>query len=859
MDNIRSAIEILFYQKEPDLVLKEFEDLKKLNDYKKNILPIDIVNKNDFKQKYTCGPYTGNQADQLYNILINSWMLGKDNLISIFNVLIEFGKNVLRLKDGNPICKYDDFFRWHEMTSLIGEDILTCSFLANEEKNDVYERKKFAWKLVLESDNTQLNNFFCRGLSELHCHLNASSINFDANWLAIMNEPKHQKENWFNEFNDNQLYKHALLAAYIRMYLFISINDINDSNLFLKQFEMIWSANDKLSLVEFYLNDLQSEIATQSSLRGHVFENKSIDYAVPISLSRQDEKTIVERFLVGERKLMYQCFQSIFYRNTTELPSIFYYYLIVKCNVKKLLVQHNKIKGFENFTYFDKNKKKFVKNAHNSAYNELIPKATIQSYQNDPNIDYYEFRIAPEKNAFSIRKELNNHSNYLKKEPSLCLNVNNDKGLYDRFEKEIPHCVLHFIKKPDPDKYFEDNFLNSQICRNSDGRKQYAKEALAIETLLKRNEKRIVGIDAANSEFGCRPEVFAIVFRQLQHINRDTSLDMIIDNECDDLGITYHVGEDYYDVVDGLRAIEEAILFLNLIDGSRLGHAVALGIDVVKYYKERKNNIIIPKQDLLDNCVWLLHKMDEYGIQDRTGARDKLLFLFQRLANELYPNYKLKDYHVYYLSWLLRGDDPYLYQSNLCEPPKDSFDKYDLNHFDIQINLARDNEEARELYNAYHFDPKSKHKGRQSEEISLSNGIVEIINEIQVEMRKDIAHRKIAIEVNPTSNLRICNIDTYDTHPILKFRNYGLSGIDDANDCPQISVSINTDDKGIFATSLEKEYTLMALAVEKMKTEDGKPKYQPNNILVWLEGIRQEAFTQRFVKTWHNDLTKRKQ
>ena len=109
-----------------------------------------------------------------------------------------------------------------------------------------------------------------------------------------------------------------------------------------------------------------------------------------------------------------------------------------------------------------------------------------------------------------------------------------------------------------------------------------------------------------------------------------------------------------------------------------------------------------------------------------------------------------------------------------------------------------------------------------------------------------MARRKIAIEVNPTSNLRICNIDTYDTHPVVKFRNYGLSVIDEYNDCPQISVSINTDDKGIFATSLEKEYTLMALALEKQKTAEGKPKFQPNNILNWLEGIRQEAEIQRF-------------
>jgi len=40
----------------------------------------------------------------------------------------------------------------------------------------------------------------------------------------------------------------------------------------------------------------------------------------------------------------------------------------------------------------------------------------------------------------------------------------------------------------------------------------------------------------------------------------------------------------------------------------------------------------------------------------------------------------------------------------------------------------------------------------------------------------------------------------------------------------------------------------MALALEKQKTVDGKPKFQPNNILNWLEGLRQEAEIQRFGK-----------
>ena len=64
----------------------------------------------------------------------------------------------------------------------------------------------------------------------------------------------------------------------------------------------------------------------------------------------------------------------------------------------------------------------------------------------------------------------------------------------------------------------------------------------------------------------------------------------------------------------------------------------------------------------------------------------------------------------------------------------------------------------------------------------------------------------LAIECNPSSNYKIGEFETYEEHPILKFFNYGLSTPYANHD---IAVSINTDDQGIFATSLEREYSLI--------------------------------------------------
>ena len=827
MDNLRSAIEILFLRQDPEVLLKNHCCSR---------FRTDVVKKDFFTDQYQIKhkQFSGNQTDQLFSLLKDLWMKEDNKEASVFNVLLAFGKQVLRVKDGRPICQYEHYLRWHEMTAAVGEDIFTCSFLADDDIRTRTARHSFAWDPVLKSDNTHLEALFEHGLSELHCHLNGSSINFDLNWLAVMNEPGYQKPEWFLKGSSHKpyLYGYALLAAFIRLYLFLNLNGFAGNAQFIRTFKSLWWGQNILAKLPMNIDILQAQITTQQGLNAHQFNDGPVDYAIPSSLSASDSKATVGRLLVGERRLLYQCFKSIYEDrdDIAGLGEMLYLYLVIKLQVKELIIQNNELKGFANFKDFDKNKELFVENSRNKSFHQLVPQLAIESYRQDPNIRYYEFRIAPKRTASMMRDKLNQLSNFLGKD-------------------EKANCVFHFIKGPDQERCFENSTLNEYYCRNYKCRGDYHRQSLALELLLKRGDDRIVGIDAANSEFGCRPEVFAEIYRRLQHLRRDTSMEYLVDMKWRDLGITYHVGEDYYDVVDGLRAIEEAILFLNLSDGARLGHAVALGIDAFSYYNERKNTIIIPKQDLLDNCVWLLAKMDEYAIQDTSGVRNKLMFEVQRLLGELYVDFSMEDYRAYYQSWLLRGDEPSLYRTanNNTTAPSDKMEEpFLLNHFEKKIDVARNHCFARELYRDYHYNVVTKHRGHKPEEWKLSEELIAVIDKIQSEMRHDVANRKIAIEVNPTSNIRICNIDSYDTHPVVKFRNYGLSVMDEYNDCPQISVSINTDDKGIFATSLEKEYTLLSLALEKQKTADGRRKFQPNNILNWLEGIRQEAEIQRF-------------
>lgn len=112
---------------------------------------------------------------------------------------------------------------------------------------------------------------------------------------------------------------------------------------------------------------------------------------------------------------------------------------------------------------------------------------------------------------------------------------------------------------------------------------------------------------------------------------------------------------------------------------------------------------------------------------------------------------------------------------------------------------------------------------------------------------EEIVDRGIAIETNPSSNVRIASFLSFENHPIKTFYNLGLTkNEEELMGCPQMNVSINTDDKGVFCTKLENEYALLACALEQEVTETGKHRYKREFIYEWLNNIREMGIRQTF-------------
>ena len=399
--------------------------------------------------------------------------------------------------------------------------------------------------------------------------------------------------------------------------------------------------------------------------------------------------------------------------------------------------------------------------------------------------------------------------------------------------------------------------------------------------------QKLRGIDAASQEIGCRPEVFAGIYRQLGKHSFEYSVDIDKRERLPALKKTFHVGEDFLDIVDGLRAIDEVIRFLNFGHGDRIGHAIVLGIDVENWYQKKNHMISLAVQDYLDNLAWLYHALTHYSISipNIGGLKERINSDFEYWFRLVYRNHMHEDclqsivkkaqnyydenpsegshlYHVhtfhfdimdYYRAWSLRGDDPSCYCEGFFKKPNGPIanllrERCKINDsFPIRYE-ERYVAEYSILNYYYQFDGNIRREGAKEINVRISKEYILGVTAVQAQMRALLARKGVSIECNPTSNVLISGFRSYDMHPIFQLYNRGLCAENCENsDCEQLDVSINTDDRGVFYTDLEMEYALLANAFEKMDDNAGNRRFKKSDVYRWIDNIRKMGLNQSFL------------
>jgi len=211
-----------------------------------------------------------------------------------------------------------------------------------------------------------------------------------------------------------------------------------------------------------------------------------------------------------------------------------------------------------------------------------------------------------------------------------------------------------------------------------------------------------------------------------------------------------------------------------------------------------------------------------------------------------------RNMEIYYDAWHLRGDAPHLYRSGDYRECSSFIDEYEGKGINDKRPRSFQYPESSYLYYAYHFDSSVRRKGADPDEFLHKDDmddLIQLVMQIQQAMQADIENRGICIETNPTSNVLIGPISRFDNHPLLRFYNLGLeTETSSLRQSAQISVSINTDDQGVFDTKLENEYAVMASALERVKLPNGDKRYASAQVYHWLDQIRQMGIEQSFSK-----------
>lgn len=518
---------------------------------------------------------------------------------------------------------------------------------------------------------------------------------------------------------------------------------------------------------------LMGEIDTLRRSAKQTCKGETLDYAIGEEMVTEENERSPYCFYVGERHLEYAFFKEYFSKQSKMRGlwvELFYLYELIKTHLRKEFVCTNEKAGLDNFIGFSARAALFTESIADICNTSAMQTSVRSGYN-----DYIETRVT--SNALGLTR-----GEYW-------------KGVYSRepfIEKDEMRKRLTFVIQ-----------LTKGVLAESgehiEGRYHKKRKAVHDEYVKVTNHidkgqsaYEIVGLDVGGAEKYYRPEVFAHTLRAAKK---------------EGLRTTYHVGEDFYDIVDGMRAVWEIIQFTESCTVDRLGHCMALGMNPEHYYKDGCN-LSMPRQVMLDNVVWLCCFAKEKGI----GISRHLSESLKTLAEDLYEitgygrYFEKLDMNDYYESMLLRSDEGY--QSDGL----DVWSKTEVLKSPRAIK-ARDNDNALDLNRAYRYDKKVIENGEDMEYREMHESYSKLVGKVQQKMIEMIRAKEICIEACPSSNLQICKLESYKHHPAIRYYiDRGKCWLWGFFKRPELNLAICTDDKGTFSTSLVNEFSLLAAA-----------------------------------------------
>ncbi|MBF1627162.1 MAG: hypothetical protein HXO47_08485 [Prevotella sp.] len=493
----------------------------------------------------------------------------------------------------------------------------------------------------------------------------------------------------------------------------------NNNELAKEQYEQFdnWTRPDKLETL----------IKRAILLREKLFEKICTIKPINDSFTRQAESCLYISVL------QYFCL----YPGNDEVTAWFHHYLLILGLINQMLVQQPQCYGFDQFQQYTSNG---LREYSESQYGERFLQLAGNQLDNIKTIEgRFSPKPTPEKNNILIDEIRRGWLSLTNKQHNC---------------KSDIRLIAHFIKKADK--------ANADI-RFKNLRLENRKKCEALISLRNsgcKNSKLIVGIDAAASEFDTPPEVFAPVFKRLRKHGYQH--------------FTYHAGEDFYHSLGGLRAIYEAITFLDLQRGDRIGHATAAGVSPNVWVNNVGPKVVVPTGAYMDDLLFVYTLISNNKCKTLEPLMSRLYMRIAELSRDVYPD---DNFQVYDLidAWTRRQEDI--------------------------LELEKSGELSKIQPLMRYHQRKYAENYKKKIEVDVSEILDEdALREVQLAILKLMHEKEIVIESLPTSNIFIGYHHNFDTYHLLNWIKWQKEGK------PIPPIVLGTDDAGIFATNIYNEY-----------------------------------------------------
>ncbi|URN95078.1 MAG: hypothetical protein NAG76_02125 [Candidatus Pristimantibacillus lignocellulolyticus] len=774
-----------------------------------------------------------------------------------FTLISEFTRALISHRDGELVYKYwnhnikegkDRFIDvWKAYSGLekvhvfshisrfLPMDIFIVDYLVENKINDTFQLTDVYQHINLV--DAPLHDILKKGVSENHVHASAT-FTFSLLWQEIMNFNGDFNSSSIGKYINNlqisinssslQIKELLLTAQVIRIILAKYMGNVSSSESNILKWIKTEFRGANVNPIDICfghsissLDNLLSNLELLKKHWGINYNERFKDWFYIFNLDLINIKTYSENIF------MYQLFQfkkNHIFSNISDknlFLSLIFKYLRIKNEFYQQVCQTKFTPGLDYFrTYFARGTRAF------SAKNDSYFIDMLRNVFQNQYLKQIELRFS------ILPKEQDNRLALLRIFKSYKKILEEDYKVKDVKDVNFPKIgiVFHLIKQRDNInkswRLFSENNDKLTYLHYGAIQNKYIDETNYIVDL--RNKipyisNFIVGLDAASLENNTPVNVFSPVFSIARNSDREPL--KILDAEgkiaeMQTLFFTFHAGEDFRHLLSGIRRIDEVIDSCKFHSGDRIGHGIALGIDVEKWVEKNKVTVL-PTGEYLDNLLWVwgvYKKGNDYQFNAFSYLQNKIKELFKMVFLEEFHELTIE---VMYEVYIMRF-------SNI----KELFNK----------NLERDNngdmqESEKRIWQFFKKFHEEYFLSRLAEPINIQISSVEaeIIEEMQQYVKLKVANEGIIIEINPSSNLVIGENDS-----IFENQFFSLNKVKD-DILKNIMVNINSDDPIVFNTNISNEIAYLYYGM--LYKGVGKEK-----ALEWIDKIRETGMNTSFIQ-----------